>query len=69
MITRLRSAEVFFIKGVKMLRFSDGEEFDTSGEARIIRRSDGMYVCGKGALIPVKNEDEALLVIERLDSK
>jgi len=52
-----------------MLRFSDGEEFDTSGEARIIRRSDGMYVCGKGCLVPVRNEDEALLVIERLDSK
>jgi hypothetical protein len=52
-----------------MLRFSDGEEFDTSGEARIIRRSDGMYVCGKGMLVPVKNEDEALLVIERLENK
>lgn len=52
-----------------MLRFSDGEEFDTSGEARIIRRSDGMYVCGKGMLVPVKNENEALLVIERLENK
>jgi hypothetical protein len=28
-----------------------------------------MYVCGKGMLVPVRNEDEALLVIERLESK
>ena len=52
-----------------MLRFSDGEEFDTSGEPRIERRSDGLYVCGGGMLIPVRNLDEALLVIENMEDK
>jgi hypothetical protein len=52
-----------------MLRFSDGEEFDTSGEPRIIRRSDGLYVCGGNMLIPVRDVDEALLIIEKLESK
>jgi hypothetical protein len=52
-----------------VLRFSDGEEFDTSGEPRIIRRSDGLYVCGRGSLVPVNSIDEALLVIENLESK
>ena len=52
-----------------MLRFSDGEEFDTSGEPRIIRRSDGLYVCGGGVLVPVNSVEEALLVIENLENK
>jgi hypothetical protein len=59
----------YFIQGVGMLRFSDGEEFDTSGEPRIERRSDGLYVCGDGMLIPVRNLDEALLVIENMEDK
>jgi hypothetical protein len=52
-----------------MLRFSDGEEFDTSGDPRIIRRDDGLYVCGGGMLVPVNTLDEALLIIENLESK
>ena len=51
------------------LRFSDGEEFETSGEPRVISRADGLYVCGKGMLIPVNSLDEALLIIENLESK
>jgi hypothetical protein len=42
-----------------MLRFSDGEEFDTSGEMRKEERKDGWYVLGNGMLIPVKDEAEA----------
>jgi hypothetical protein len=52
-----------------LLKFSDGEEFETSGEPRIIRRTDGLYVCGKGMLIPVDSLDEALLIVENLESK
>jgi hypothetical protein len=41
------------------LRFSDGMEFDTSGELRKEHRSDGWYVVGNGMLIPVRDETEA----------
>ena len=49
-----------------ILRFSDGEEFDTSGPIRKEKRSDGWYVLGGGVLIPVKNREEADEEIERL---
>lgn len=48
------------------LRFNDGEEFDTSGEPRIELRYDGVYVVGRGFLIPVEDEDEARSEIKRL---
>jgi hypothetical protein len=41
------------------LRFSDGEEFDLSGEMRAELRYDGWYVVGGNVLIPVKSEEEA----------
>ncbi len=50
------------------LKFSDGEEFDTSGPLRIDLRSDGYYVIGEGMLIPVKDEDEAILLINKLNN-
>ena len=40
------------------LKFSDGEEFNTSGELRKEYRSDGWYILGKGMLIPAKDEKE-----------
>lgn len=49
-----------------ILRFSDGEEFDTSGPIRKEKRSDGWYVLGQGMLIPVKDKEEADEEIERL---
>ena len=49
-----------------MLRFTDGEEFDTSGKPRITRRKDGLYVVGNGYLVPVKDEEEAQRLIEEL---
>ena len=34
-----------------MLRFTDGEDFDTDGELRIEARRDGLYVLGGGMMI------------------
>ena len=42
-----------------LLRFSDGEEFDTSGPLRKEVRQDGWYVIGGGMLLPVASEEEA----------
>jgi hypothetical protein len=47
------------------LKFSDGMEFDTSGPLRITSRSDGLYVVGKGCLIPVNSREEAEEIIKR----
>jgi len=46
------------------LKFSDGEEFDVSGEMRAELRSDGWYVVGGNMLIPVKDEKEANKIID-----
>lgn len=46
------------------LKFSDGEQFDTSGELRTEERHDGWYVIGKGHLIPVDSEKEGQEVID-----
>jgi len=46
------------------LKFSDGEEFDTSGELRTEKRRDGWYVIGNGHLIPVDSEEEGKEVID-----
>lgn len=48
------------------LKFSDGEEFDTSGPLRKDERYDGWYVIGEGTLIPVGSEEEADRVIKNL---
>jgi len=40
------------------MRFSDGMEFDLSGEPRIVRKSDGLYVVGNGMLLPVNSYEE-----------
>ena len=41
------------------IRFTDGMEFDTSGEMRIEQRHDAWYVVGQGRLILVADEAEA----------
>ena len=46
------------------LKFTDGEEFDTSGDLRTEKRHDGWYVIGKGHLIPVDSEEEGKEVID-----
>jgi hypothetical protein len=44
---------------MSILKFTDGEQFDTSGPLRKEKRYDGWYVIGKGVLIPVSSEKEA----------
>ena len=51
---------------MSILRFTDGESFDTSGPIRKEERYDGWYVLGDGKLIPVRDEEEADIVIKRL---
>ena len=51
---------------MSMLRFTDGESFDTSGPIRKEERYDGWYVLGDGKMIPVRDEEEADIVIKRL---
>lgn len=51
------------------LKFTDGEEFDTSGEYRSEKRYDGWYVLGHGRMIPVKDEEEADKLIDKLEGK
>ena len=52
-----------------ILRFTDGEVFDTSGELRKELRYDGWYVIGNGRLIPVRDEKEADEVIAKYVGK
>ena len=49
-----------------MLKFSDGEVFNTSGPLRTEHRSDGWYVIGKGMLIPVNSEKDGIELIKTL---
>ena len=51
---------------MSILRFTDGEEFDTSGAFRKTDRYDGWDVIGHGKLIPVASEKEADDTIWRL---
>lgn len=53
---------------MSLLKFSDGESFDTSGPLRKEKRYDGWYVLGQGKLIPVKDEQEADKVINQLNT-
>ena len=45
-------------KTMSILKFSDGETFDTSVEPQLTLRKDGWYVIGGGYLIPVRDIDE-----------
>jgi len=51
------------------LSFNDGIEIDTSGELRILRLKDGLYVIGKGMLIPVVDENEALYFMKKFQEE
>ena len=51
---------------MSILRFTDGESFDTSGPIRKEERYDGWYVMGGGLLIPVPTEKEADELIKGL---
>ena len=49
-----------------MMRFTDGMEIDTSGEYRVIRKSDGLYVVGHGMLSAVDSWEEGDELIRSL---
>ena len=51
---------------MSILKFTDGEEFNTSGPLRKELRYDGWYVLGEGKLIPVRDEKEADKIIQEL---
>jgi|APGre2960657404_1045060.scaffolds.fasta_scaffold265299_1 hypothetical protein len=49
------------------MKFSDGMEFDTTSTSyRVVRKTDGYYVVGRGMLIPVEDTDEAYRTIDEL---
>ena len=54
------------IKTMSILRFSDGEEFDTSVELQLMKRKDGWYVIGEGLLIPVVNLDKGRTMLKQI---
>ncbi len=49
---------------MSILRFSDGEEFDTSVELQLTLRNDGWYVIGDGFLLPVRDLNEGRKVLK-----
>jgi hypothetical protein len=52
---------------MSIIKFTDGETFDTSGNLRTELRSDGWYVLGKGFLIAVDTEEkgnEMILILK-----
>jgi hypothetical protein len=51
------------------LKFSDGEMFDTSGELRIERRADGLYVIGEGMLCACDTREECEALIRDLRAR
>ena len=54
---------------MSILRFSDGEEFDTSVELQLTLRNDGWYVIGNGLLIPVRDLDEGRKELKKQKEK
>ena len=53
----------------QLLRFSDGVEIFTGGQYRIIEEIDGLYVTGRGRLIPVKSREEGEEIIRQVKEK
>ena len=51
------------------LRFSDGMEFDLSGNLRVVHRRDGWYVVGRGMLIPVADREEGNDVVSQMTNE
>ena len=51
------------------LRFSDGMEFDVSGDPRVIHRRDGWYVVGRGMLVPVADCNEGDRVVAEMNNR
>jgi len=51
------------------LRFSDGMEFDLSGDLRIVHRRDGWYVVGRGMLVPVADREEGDRMVAEMNDR
>lgn len=51
------------------LRFSDGVSFNTEGPMRIESRHDGLYVVGRGFLIPINTMEEGHSIIQRFNKE
>jgi hypothetical protein len=56
-------------ENVTKLKFSDGEEFDTSGELRVETRKDGLYIVGEGFLISVDSREEADAKLRKMKAR
>lgn len=52
-----------------MLKFNDGVEFNTDGPLRIEEKYDGLYVVGKGMLIPINTREEGENMITLMTNK
>ncbi len=48
------------------MEFSDGMKFNTSGDYRIVYRSDGWYVVGRNMLLPVASSSEGVAFISEM---
>lgn len=48
------------------LKFSDGSTINTDGELRKLILHDGMYLVGKGYLVPVKDNEEYEKILKML---
>ena len=51
-----------------IIRFTDGVEFDTSGDYRIELRDDGFYIVGRGLLMPVADIIEGEWMLRELSN-
>ncbi len=49
--------------------FSDGMEFDTSGDLHVEHREDGWYVVGRGLLMPVSSREEGETAIAEMEGE
>ena len=54
---------------MSMLTFTDGIQFNLSGELRTEQRNDGWYVVGNGMLIPVDSQESGNILISQLKGK
>jgi len=52
-----------------MLQFNDGISFDTTGDYRVIRKSDGYYVVGHGMMFAVNSREEGREEVEQLNKE
>lgn len=51
------------------LTFTDGQSFELDSKPHIEERADGLYVVGKGFLIPCNSEKEAKDILKTLTKK